>query len=158
VFYGNFYFWVNVTALVLQAFVASRILKYGGFRAILLTMPVLAMVSYTAMALVPILLVVKIMKIAENATDYSVNNTARHVLWLPTTAEMTYKGKPAIDSLFVRAGDGLAALTVLVGVQVLALSTRAYFVFNVALIFFWFIGALWVIREYRILSDDSDGH
>ena len=28
-FYGNFYFWVNVTALVLQAFVASRLLKYG---------------------------------------------------------------------------------------------------------------------------------
>ena len=32
-FYGDFYFWVNIIALLLQAFVASRILKYGGFRA-----------------------------------------------------------------------------------------------------------------------------
>ena len=35
-FYGNFYFWVNVVAMLLQAFVASRLLKYGGFAAILL--------------------------------------------------------------------------------------------------------------------------
>ncbi len=151
-FYGNFFFWVNVTALILQAFVASRLLKYGGFGVILLTMPVLAMVSYTAMALVPILYVVKVMKIAENATDYSINNTARHVLWLPTTAEMKYKAKPAIDSLFVRAGDGLAALTVLVGVQIFNLPTQSYFIINVVLILFWIVGALLVVREHRRLD------
>jgi AAA family ATP:ADP antiporter len=53
-FYGDFYFWVNVVALILQAFVASRLLKYGGFGVILLTMPVVALVSYTAMAFIPI--------------------------------------------------------------------------------------------------------
>jgi AAA family ATP:ADP antiporter len=98
-FYGDFYFWVNVVALILQAFVASRLLKYGGFGVILLTMPVVALVSYTAMAFIPILAVVKTMKIAENSTDYSINNTARNVLWLPVSAELKYKGKPTIDSL-----------------------------------------------------------
>ena len=116
-FYGNFYFWVNIVALLLQAFVASRLLKYGGFGVILLTMPVVALVSYTAMAFIPILAIVKVMKIAENSTDYSINNTARNVLWLPVSAELKYKGKPTIDSLFVRVGDGIAALTVLIGVQ-----------------------------------------
>ena len=152
-FYGDFYFWVNIMALLLQAFVASRLLKYGGFGAILLTMPVVALVSYTAMAFVPILAIVKAMKIAENATDYSINNTARNVLWLPVSAEMKYKGKPTIDSLFVRLGDGIAALTVLIGVQILALSTQSFFILNVVLVFIWIAFAFVVIREHRRISE-----
>ena len=152
-FYGNFYFWVNVFALLLQAFFASRLLKFGGFGLILLTMPVIALISYTAMALVPILAIVKAMKIAENATDYSINNTARNVLWLPVSAEMKYKGKPTIDSLCVRIGDGIAALTVLIGVQLLALSTQSFFILNVALVLIWIAFAFVVIREHRSLSE-----
>jgi AAA family ATP:ADP antiporter len=154
-FYGNFFFWVNVFALLLQALVASRLLKYGGFAAILMAMPVIALASYTTMALLPVLAVVKVMKIAENSTDYSINNTARHVLWLPVTAEMKYKGKPTIDTLFVRMGDGLAALTVLIGVQVLALSTGAYFAFTVALALAWIVLALVVVRENRRLTEEN---
>jgi AAA family ATP:ADP antiporter len=152
-FYGDFYFWVNIMALFLQAFVASRLLKYGGFRLILLTMPVVALVSYTAMAYVPILAIVKVMKIAENSTDYSINNTARNVLWLPVSAEMKYKGKPTIDSLLVRMGDGIAALTVLVGVQFLALSTQSFFILNVALVCIWIVFAFVVIHERRRISE-----
>jgi AAA family ATP:ADP antiporter len=152
-FYGDFYFWVNIMALLLQAFVASRLIKYGGFGAILLMTPVVALVSYTAMAFVPVLAIVKFMKIAENSSDYSINNTARNVLWLPVSKEMKYKGKPTIDSLFVRIGDGIAALTVLVGVQILALSTQSFFVLNVGLVFIWIALAFVVIREYHRMSD-----
>ena len=126
-FYGSFFFWVNVCALVLQALLASRLLKYGGFGLILLLLPVLSLVTYSVMAFVPILLVVRVMKTAENSTAYSINNTARQVLWLPTTAEMKYKAKPAIETLFVRVGDGLAAATTLVGIHFLALTTRRTF-------------------------------
>ena len=152
-FYGDFYFWVNIFALLLQAFVASRLLKFGGFAVILLAMPVVALISYTAMAFVPILAIVKVMKIAENSTDYSINNTARNILWLPASAEMKYKGKPTIDSLFVRIGDGIAALTVLIGVQLLALSTQSFFILNVALVLIWIAAAFVVIREHQRLSE-----
>jgi AAA family ATP:ADP antiporter len=148
-FYGNFFFWVNITALLLQSFVASRLLKYGGFAAIVLMLPVIAMLSYTAMALLPVLFIVKMMKIAENATDYSINNTARHVLWLPVSSETKFRGKPAIDTLYVRLGDGLAALTVLVGVQLLAMATRSFFIFNVSLVFLWLAFTIVLIREHR---------
>lgn len=148
-FYGNFYFWVNIAALVLQSFVASRLLKWGGFASIMLILPVVALLSYTTMALLPILAIVKMMKIAENATDYSLNNTARHVLWLPVSSEMKFRGKPAIDTLYVRMGDGLAAVTVLVGVHVVAMSTRSFFVFNVALVLLWIVFAVMLVRERR---------
>jgi AAA family ATP:ADP antiporter len=148
-FYGNFFFWVNIAALLLQSVFASRLLKYGGFGAIALMLPVIAMISYTCMALVPILIVVKMLKIAENATDYSINNTARNVLWLPVSSEMKYQGKPAIDTLYVRLGDGLAAFTVLIGVEMLTLSTRQFFIFNVALVIAWLGFTIMLIREYR---------
>lgn len=151
-FYGNFYFWVNIVALLLQAFVASRLLKFGGFGAILLILPVIALTSYTVMALLPVLAVVKVMKIAENATDYSLNNTSRHVLWLPVSSAMKYRAKPAIDTLYVRLGDGLAAITVLVGVHLLALSTSGFFVFNVFLVLCWLVAGVLLVREHRRAS------
>lgn len=154
-FYADFFFWVNAVALVLQALVASRLLKYGGFGAILMLLPAIALLSYATMALLPVLAVVKIMKIAENATDYSINNTARHVLWLPLPAEMVYKGKAAVETLFVRLGDGLAALTVLVGVEFLALSTQGFFVFTVALVLIWIWLCVVVVREHRRVSGEA---
>ena len=157
-FYGNFFFWVNAVALTLQAFVASRLLKYGGFGVLLLAMPVVALMSYSVMALIPVLAIVKLMKIAENATDYSINNTARHVVWLPVPAKITYKGKPTIDTLFVRMGDGLAAITVLVGVQLLALPTASFFVFNISLVVIWLAFGLVVIREHGRLSEANSGN
>jgi AAA family ATP:ADP antiporter len=110
---------------------------------------VISLVSYTAMALVPLMAVVRVMKVAENGTNYSINNTARQVLWLPTTAEMKYQAKPAIDALVVRIGDGLAALTVLVGVHVLDVSTQSLLLANVALVVAWLAASVVVVREQR---------
>jgi len=60
-FYGSFFFWVNVCALFLQAFLASRLLKFGGIGLVLLMLPVIALVGYSAMAFLPFLLVVRVM-------------------------------------------------------------------------------------------------
>lgn len=148
-FYGNFYGWVNIIALFLQAVVASRLLRFGGVGAILLFMPVISLLSYATMALLPILSVVKAMKVAENATNYSINNTARHVLWLPVSGELKYKGKSTVDTLFVRIGDGLAALTVYVGTQLLALPTQALLGATVGLTLVWMALCTVVVRQNR---------
>ena len=155
-FYANFFGWVNVVALVLQAFVASRVLKYGGFGVLLLMLPVVALVSYGVMALIPVLAIVKLMKIAENATDYSINNTARSVIWLPVPSEDIYKGKPTIDTLFARIGDGLSAATIMVGVRALTLSTVSYFLINVGLVFVWLAFSFVVIQEHRRISEELE--
>ena len=54
-------------------------------------------------------------KFADNASDYSMMNTAKQMVWLPTTPEEEYMGKQAIDGFFVRAGDLAAALLVFLG-------------------------------------------
>lgn len=155
-FYGNFQLWVNAAGLVMQSFLASRMLKYGGFGLILLMLPVVSLTSYSLMAVLPVLGVIKVMKIAENATDYSINNTAKQVLWLPTTREMKYKAKAAIDTLFVRLGDGLAALTVFVVINQLKLSVRAMFILNVALVLVWIALGISLVRQHRRMAEASE--
>jgi AAA family ATP:ADP antiporter len=100
------------------------------------------------MAVVPLLLVVRVMKTAESSTSYSINNTAQQVLWLPATTEMKYKAKPAIETFFVRVGDGLAALTVLVGVRLYTLETTSLFVFNAILAVLWLLLGVFVVWEH----------
>jgi AAA family ATP:ADP antiporter len=151
-FYGDFFFWVNLGALVLQAVVASRVLKYGGFAALFLALPLFSLGCYPLLAIAPTLALFRLSKIGEESLSYSLQNTAFQVLWLPTTREMKYQGKTAIDTLFVRLGDGLAALTTFVSVQLLALPVREFFALNAALAIVWTAAAVAAVHGYSALG------
>jgi AAA family ATP:ADP antiporter len=152
-FYSSLYFWVNLFALILQAFFVSRILKYGGMRMLLLTTPIISLFAYAAMMFAPVLAIVKAVKVAENSSNLSVNNTARHMLWLPTSKEMLYKAKPTIDTLFVRLGDGMAALTVLIGTRVVELTMANFIFINLVLIVVWIILCIYLYQENHRWSE-----
>lgn len=110
--YGDFFFLVNVLSVALQALVASRLVAWGGLRATLLALPMIALGAYAAIGVGVGFLVLRGLKIAENATDYSIENTARAILWLPTTRDQKYVGKQTVDTFFVRLGDVFSALLV----------------------------------------------
>jgi AAA family ATP:ADP antiporter len=142
--------WVNLVSLLLQAFVVSRVFKYAGVRVALFILPAVALGGYTMIALLPIFTVVRWAKILENSVDYSIQNTTRHALFLPTSREAKYKAKQAIDSFFVRAGDLLQAAVVFVGTM-LALGIRGYALVNIVLVVVWIGLAVAIAREYRAL-------
>jgi AAA family ATP:ADP antiporter len=98
-----------------------------------------------------------VLKTAENSIGYSINNTARQVLWLPTTAEMKYKAKPAIETFFVRLGDGLAAATVVFVVELRLLTTSSALLLNIGLTVLWLLIAGVVIREHQRLAGRASG-
>jgi ATP:ADP antiporter, AAA family len=154
-FYGGLFFWVNVAALILQSLFASRILKYGGFGALFLALPFFSVVAYPALAMTPVLGLFRVVKVIEDATTYSLYNTGTQVLWLPTTREMKYSGKAAIDTFFVRVGDALAALTTFVGIQLLTLPAREFFALNAILALGWIGAGLVVVNEHRKLEASS---
>jgi AAA family ATP:ADP antiporter len=148
-FFGNYQLWVNVTALVLQAFVASRLVKYLGLRGALLALPLIALGGYTTIAAGAGFAVVRWIKTAENATDYSIMNTARQLLWLPTSREEKYKAKQAIDTFFTRGGDVLSAAVVYFGAMRMGISGFA--ATNVVLTLLWIAVALMILRRHQAL-------
>ena len=148
---GRIQTWVNLVSFLMQAFLVSRIFKYAGVRVALFILPAVALGGYTMIALLPVFAVVQWAKILENSTDYSIQNTTRHALFLPTSREAKYKAKQAIDSFFVRAGDMLQAAVVFVGTM-LAFSIRSYALVNIALVLVWIGLAVAIAREHRVLA------
>jgi AAA family ATP:ADP antiporter len=144
-FYAGFFFWVNVIGAALQMFAVSRILKHLGIGIALFCLPLIALGSYSLMALMPILPFIRIGKIAENSTDYSLQSTTRHALFLNTSREAKYKAQSAIESFFWRAGDGFSALLVFVGTR-LAFDTRHFAVTNVIFVLLWLVLAFAIVR------------
>ena len=139
---------VNLVGFLLQLFVTSRVMKFMGVRGGLFVMPLLALVNYSIIAVAPILAIVRIGKILENATDYSIQNTVRQALWLPTSREAKYKAKAAVDTFFMRTGDVLSAGFVRLGTSIGA-SAPAFAWLNVALTAGWLAVCGQIAKEHR---------
>jgi AAA family ATP:ADP antiporter len=151
-FYSRFNFGVSLTSLLLQLFVVSRVLRWFGVRVAVLALPLLALGGYALLSFLPILAAIRWVKTAENATDYSLQNTVRNVLFLPTSREQKYKAKQAIDSFFVRAGDVLSAASVFVGTTMLGFGATQFARANLALAAVWLTLAVMTGRGYARLT------
>jgi len=147
-FFGTFNANVSLVGFLLQLLATSRIMRYLGVRGALFVMPVIALVNYSIIAVVPWLAVVRIGKIFENSTDYSVQNTVRQALYLPLSREAKYKAKAAIDTLFMRAGDVLSAGIVAAGTAIGA-GLAGFAWLNVGLTVAWLAVAGRIAREHR---------
>jgi AAA family ATP:ADP antiporter len=150
-FYGTFFANVNLLGLLLQMFAVSRLLPLLGVRGALYILPAISLVSYSMIGLTPILGLIRWAKTLENATDYSIQNTLRQALFLPTSREAKYKAKAAIDTFFMRFGDVLNAGVVRLGAQFhLAFSGFAWV--NVGFTLLWLFAVTRLGQEHRKMS------
>ncbi len=150
-FYANFYLVMTVLTVLIQLFIVSRVIKHLGVQIGLIILPLISLSAYSLLAFYPILVYVRWTKTAENATDYSLQNTVRNILFLPCTREQKYKAKQVIDSFFHRSGDVLSAALVFVGTTYLAMRASHFAMFNIVLVALWLTVALWLGREYKRL-------
>ena len=147
-FYGSYFAWFNVTGLILQMFFVSRIFKAIGPGGSLFVGPWIALVGYSVILVAPILPLVRVLKILDNSTDYSIQNTAGQALFLPTSREAKYKAKAAIDAFFKRFGDVLQGGIVYLGTS-LGFRVPAFAALNLGFTLIWFVIAAALSREYR---------
>lgn len=153
--FSDFFFYVNLLGVFLQMFVVSRLVKYAGFKVSFFILPVIAFLDAAALLILPTLAVLRIGKTAENATDYSLNNTLRNMLWLPTTKNMKYIAKQAVDTFFVRMGDVASALLV-AGGALMAWKVREFAFVNLLLVAVWLVLAAAVVKEQVVLRRMRD--
>jgi ATP:ADP antiporter, AAA family len=151
-FYGNYFTMVNVLSAIIQAFLVSRVLKWFGVRVALLLLPAVALIGYGTMAFVPLLGFIRGTKLAENSLDYSLQNTTKNALYLPTSPEAKYKAKQANDTFFVRFGDVLSAGIVFAGTTWLGFAARQFALVNVALVLVWLVIAVAVGRRFQRMA------
>ena len=148
IIYGDFFGWVNLVSLTIQLLVVSRLFKRIGVGGALFVLPLIACGSYALFAFLPFLDAVRVGKILENGTDYSLQNTARHALYLQTSREAKFKAKQAIDSLSWRVGDLLQAGLVYVGSR-LAFGVRQFALLNEVFVILWIVVVFYIYREHK---------
>jgi AAA family ATP:ADP antiporter len=139
-FFSSYYGLVNLLSALLQALLVARLLTRLGIRRALFIMPLVVLGGWFSLILFANVTMVRIAKTAENSLDYSLHNTLRHALFLPTSRASKYKAKAAVDTFVVRAGDVIAGLgIVFLLVEVLHLGVHAFAALNVALAAVWLL-------------------
>lgn len=155
-FYGQYQFWVAVGAMLLQVLVVSRIVKYIGIAGVILIPAFLSLGNYGLAAMGAGFAIFRWTKTAENASDYSIMNTAKQMLWLPTSRAEKYKAKQAVDTFFVRVGDVVSAAAVFAAVTMLGLGVRGFGILNTVFVAVWLAVAFQLLRQHRRLAGEND--
>lgn len=150
-FFASYYYWTNLVGFLIQTFLVSRIFKLFGIRRALFFLPIISLATFASIAIYPFLAVARIFKIAENSVNYSLQNTVRHALLLPTSREAKYKAKAAIETFFVRFGDVLQAGVVFLGTQ-MAFSIRGFASISIFVTLAWIYVAVLIFRRHKVLA------
>jgi AAA family ATP:ADP antiporter len=147
-YYASYYEWTNAVSFVIQTFLVSRIFKRIGVRGSMFVLPVISVATFVSILANPILQVVRVLKIAENSTNYSLQNTVRAALLLPTSREAKYKAKAAIETFCVRLGDVLQASVIFIGTS-LHFGVRAFAGMTLAITLLWIYVAFRLYVEHK---------
>jgi AAA family ATP:ADP antiporter len=148
-FYGNYFFTVNLVTVFVQVFLVARIIRRIGVQGAVLILPLISLAGYGLVAFLPVFSILRVVKILENSTDYSLMNTTRHALYLPLSPAQKYEGKTAIEAFFWRFGDLLQAGAIYAGLNWFQYGIEEFAVFNMMLAAAWLVVAWELSRLYR---------
>jgi AAA family ATP:ADP antiporter len=104
----------NVVSLAVQLLLTRFVMQELGVRAALSVLPFVVLVVAGGFALVPLLWIGSSLSIADNALNYSMNQSAKESLYVPTTAAEKYQAKAFIDIFVQRSAKALGVLLSLV--------------------------------------------
>ena len=143
---GSVYLATNILAFASQLILTTLLLKRSGPGAGLIILPAAMSLTSAAFCLDPSLLMGSLLIISDNGLNYSINQTSREMLFVPTSSDAQYKAR-AFTNMFVQrlakgAATLLSAAFILIGVRWLS-------PFTVAIAAVWIWIALSAGRHFR---------
>lgn len=146
-FTGFFFGTINVVAFVVQFALTSWILRRRGLLTALLILPTVLLGGSFAFVLVPIFWIAAGTELFDRALNYSLQNSAKEVVYLPIDRTIRYKVKPFIDMVVFRFGKGIAAVIGIVMMDLLGASTRTLGFIILPMV------ALWLVLTFRLRAE-----
>jgi len=148
-FYAEFYLMVNLVGVFIQFFVVSRLIKWAGFQFSFVITPILVCMGYGILSFFPIIALFRVVKVTENGLDYSLQNTTRQILFLPTSRREKYEARAVIDTVCWRIGDLFQAGAVFVGLNILNILPRQFVILNVVLALAMIVLGYYISQHYQ---------
>jgi AAA family ATP:ADP antiporter len=145
----------NSLALVVQLFFTSFVMTRFGLTTALLVLPAAALGGSAAFVAAPTLLLGSLLNTADNAFSYSINQSAKETLYVPTTREEKYKAKAFIDMFVQRFAKALAVGVSLVLTTVFAdfSTVRWLSLLTAAMIAVWIWAAIYAGRRFDEMTE-----
>jgi len=147
-FFGSFYGYTGVLALLIQLFLTPRIVRHFGVRIALLILPFAFVGGTTVLIASGALWAATLLKGTDRVVRYSVDTAALQLLYLPIPPETKVQAKTFLDTVVLRAGDGLAAVLVLLLIGGLGLTASQIGWVSLGLLLVWVIAARRAGRQY----------
>jgi AAA family ATP:ADP antiporter len=150
-YFANVDLWVNALTLVLQLFLTGRLMARLGVGLTLAALPLVSIIGFLGLGLVPVLGAVVVFTVARRVTNFALSRPARETLFVPLSRNAKYKAKNLIDTVVYRVGDQLGAWssTALTWLG-LGIAGIAYSAAPLAAV--WLLVALWLGRRYRAMQ------
>jgi len=139
---------VNVVAFIVQFFFTSWVLRRWGLFVALLTLPVGLLAGTMGLLLVPVFWLAAATELYDGSLNYSLQQTAKEVLYLPIDRSVRYKVKPFIDMVVFRFGKGVAALIGILLLDKLHVPAQFLSYMAIPLVIAWLLAAIWLRRDY----------
>jgi AAA family ATP:ADP antiporter len=98
----------NWVALFVQLFLTSFLMRRFGVGVALLTLPLVALAGSAGFLIFPVLLTGSFLNTADNGFSYSINQSAKEALYVPTSRVEKYQAKAFIDMFVQRFAKALA--------------------------------------------------
>ena len=100
---------VQGCTMLLQVFLAGRIVRKFGLAALLAAVPVLISLGFVWMAFAPVFAVVAVVMAVRRIGEYGMVRPGREMLNSVLSPEEKYKAKSFIDTVLYRGGDAVSA-------------------------------------------------
>ncbi len=160
-FMGNYWSTITLIGFLVQLLLVSRIIHLAGLARALMVTPIAFLGGYLLIGVVPVFALLQSVLVVQKSLDYSLLNTTRSALLLPTSRDEKYQAKTAIDTLFFRLGDLLSTLSVFIGLRLFE-DARMQFVWLILVLCATMTLVAWLIgREYSRrfgVARDSSGY
>ena len=108
-FFSRIDFWVQAGSLLIQLFLFGRLYRWLGFRALIVSIPLLMLFGFGVLALFPTFAVLVGVMMVRRIGEYSITRPSRDTLYTVVTREEKYKAKSLIDTFIYRGGDATSA-------------------------------------------------
>ena len=155
--FTTIYALTNALALVVQLFCTSLVMTRFGLGTALLVLPVAVLAGSGAFLVLPVLWVGSFLNTADNAFSYSINQSAKEALYVPTTRDEKYKAKAFIDMFVQRFAKALAVGVSLVLTTLFSdfSTVRWLSIFTAIMVALWIWAAAYAGRRFREMTEEQ---
>ena len=146
---------VNVLTIVTQIFLTGRIVRFIGIAFSLAWLPLVCVIGFVGLGLVPTLGVLAAFQVFRRASNYAIARPCREMLYTVLPRETKYKAKNFIDTFVYRAGDQVGAWSY-AAMGWLGLGMTGIAFAAVPLAGAWFGVGLWLGKKQAVMSRESE--